>query len=64
MHHSTEWRKSSYSQNEGQCVEVARLDASHYGVRDSTRPDADHLTIPTTAWAAFVTAVRDNEPSL
>jgi hypothetical protein len=50
------WRKSSHSTNEGgQCVEVAACpDAIH--VRDSKNPDAPHLTLTPTTWAAFLAA--------
>ena len=29
------WKKSSYSAANGNCVEVARVDGGHIGVRDS-----------------------------
>ena len=56
------WRKSSHSQNEGQCVEVAELaPATHYGIRDSKNPNAAVLTFPANEWQAFITdlATRD-----
>jgi Domain of unknown function (DUF397) len=63
------WFKSSYSGNEGgECVEVAIAwrKSSHstnevaacpgaVHVRDSKTPTAPHLTLPPTAWTAFLT---------
>ncbi|MDA8369948.1 MAG: DUF397 domain-containing protein [Nocardiopsaceae bacterium] len=56
------WRKSSYSTAQSNCVEIAELaPATHYGIRDSVHPHADHLTIPTSAWTAFLASVKDGE---
>jgi hypothetical protein len=55
------WTKSSYSNNGGNCVEVApNLAASHgiVPVRDSKRTDGPVLTLPATAFSAFVNGVR------
>ncbi|NEA26609.1 DUF397 domain-containing protein [Actinomadura bangladeshensis] len=52
-----QWRKSSRSSANGQCVEVAPLQAS-IGVRDSNAPDAGHLTFTHEAWGAFMTRAR------
>lgn len=49
----TEWRKSSYSGNSSECVEVGR----GVGVRDSKAPAA-HLAIGTSAWSAFLAATK------
>jgi hypothetical protein len=49
----TEWRKSSYSANGTDCVEIGR----GVGVRDSKAPAA-HLAIGTTAWLAFLNATK------
>ena len=49
-----EWRKSSYSGGGNtQCVEVAPM-AEGVGVRDSKSRESGHLTVPRTAWQAFV----------
>ncbi|NDZ80372.1 DUF397 domain-containing protein [Streptomyces sp. SID10853] len=58
------WFKSSYSENGGQCIEVAANLITPYGlvpVRDSKNPGGPVLSIPTSAFASFVTGVRDGE---
>ncbi|WP_110945569.1 DUF397 domain-containing protein [Streptomyces avicenniae] len=51
------WRKSSYSDGEGQnCVEIAMLDGA-VAVRDSKAPDNPHLMIPRDRFAALITAI-------
>lgn len=55
------WFTSSYSENGGQCVEVATNLAAPHGivpVRDSKNPTGPALTIPTTAFTTFVAGVR------
>jgi hypothetical protein len=54
------WRKSSYSSDDGNCVEVADLGA-HRAVRDSKKPTGGHLTFPRDQWAAFTAGVRAGE---
>jgi hypothetical protein len=51
------WRKSSYSNPSGNCVETAQLPAGRVAVRDSKRP-GPVLIFPRADWAAFLTAVR------
>ncbi|MBO2458734.1 DUF397 domain-containing protein [Actinomadura violacea] len=59
----TTWRKSSYSdETGGQCVELARL--SHgIGIRDSKNPEAGHLRLPRSAFAALLTDLKRDQPS-
>ncbi|MFJ6610514.1 DUF397 domain-containing protein [Streptomyces sp. NPDC091289] len=55
------WFTSSYSENGGACVEVATNLAAPHGivpVRDSKNPTGPALTIPATAFSAFVAGVR------
>lgn len=55
------WRTSSYSnQDGGECVEVAPNLPAVVPVRDSKDPGRGALVLPTSAWSAFVGAVRDN----
>ena len=49
----TEWRKSSYSGNSSDCVEVGR----GIGVRDSKAP-AVHIPVGPSAWTAFLSAAK------
>ena len=56
----TQWRKSSYSSANGQCVEVAHLDLA-IAVRDSKNPDQAALVFSTSEWDAFVAGVKAGE---
>ena len=51
------WRKSSYSGENGTCVEVA-IAGPAIGVRDSKNTEAAQLTLGTAGWSAFVGAVK------
>ncbi|MGA5823211.1 DUF397 domain-containing protein [Kitasatospora sp. NPDC094028] len=63
MHNLTHagWRKSSYSAQEGQCVEVADGFPGLVPVRDSKDPHGPALMFGADAWSAFVAGVRDGE---
>ena len=54
------WRKSSYSGNTGNCVEVAIKD-SVVAVRDSKNPDGPKLTFSSQDWASFIRRLKDGE---
>ncbi|MFJ8336566.1 DUF397 domain-containing protein [Streptomyces sp. NPDC094437] len=61
---SSLWLKSSYSDNGGSCVEWAPTQVSATGivpVRDSKNPHGPVLTVPTSAFASFVTGVKNGE---
>ncbi len=47
------WRKSSYSANAQNCVEVGH----GVGIRDSKAP-ATNLKVSTPAWSAFLRTVK------
>ena len=59
-----QWFKSSYSDNGGQCIEVAaNLLATHgvVPVRDSKNPTGPSLAFSPAAFVAFVDAVKAGE---
>jgi hypothetical protein len=51
------WRKASYSNSSGSCVEVGKS-ATAVLVRDTTRRDGAALAIPAAAWRALLAKVR------
>jgi Domain of unknown function (DUF397) len=52
------WRKSSYSgANGGECVEAASTHAAVI-VRDTQNRDGYALSVPATAWRAFISAIK------
>ena len=53
-----EWQKSSYSSQDGNCVEVARNLPGLVAVRDSKRPDGARLVISREAWRTFIRKIR------
>jgi Domain of unknown function (DUF397) len=55
------WRKSTFSNNTGACVEVADLPDGDRGVRDSKNPTGPVLTVTVAEWSAFTTGVRAGE---
>lgn len=55
------WRKSSFSWQTGNCVEVAGMPPGVIGVRDSTNPVGAILQFRSAAWASFVIGVRSGE---
>ncbi|MCU4750310.1 DUF397 domain-containing protein [Streptomyces xiamenensis] len=61
MTEAPQWFTSSYSNNGGQCIEVAaNLTASHgiVPVRDSKRHDGPVVAFPTPAWSAFLGSLK------
>ncbi|GLU48379.1 DUF397 domain-containing protein [Nocardiopsis ansamitocini] len=59
MPRTSEFRKSSYSAQNQNCVEVADLDRVA-ALRDSQHPECGHLAFPLTEWSAFLTTAREH----
>lgn len=55
---SARWRKSSRSNADRNCVEVADLDGEHRAVRDSKRPTGPALIFAAAEWSAFTASLR------
>ena len=53
-----DWRKSSYSGQSGNCVEVARNLPRLVTVRDSKEPDGDKLVVSQETWRVFLKGLR------
>ncbi len=51
------WRKASYSNGSGDCVEVGHLPAS-VAVRDTKNRDGLVLNVPAQAWTAFTAKLK------
>ena len=51
------WRKSSYSGGNNDCIEVAGF-GLHVLVRDTKTPEMGRLSVPSGQWRAFVTSVK------
>ena len=57
LRHTAAWRKSSYSNPSGNCVEAADL-ADGVAVRDSRSPDGPALAFTGATWGAFTRGVK------
>lgn len=58
------WFKSSFSENGGQCIEIAANLVVSRGlvpIRDSKSPSGPVLNLPTDAFASFVTGIKAGE---
>jgi len=59
---TAEWRKSSFSGANDNCVEIARNLPGIVAIRDSKNPDGPALSVTRMRWAAFMAAVKAGEP--
>ncbi|MGI5215076.1 DUF397 domain-containing protein [Plantactinospora sp. CA-290183] len=55
------WRRSSFSNGQGNCVEVAETSIG-VGVRDSKDVAGPTLVFDRSAWAALIAEVKDGRP--
>jgi hypothetical protein len=55
------WKKSSRSSANGQCVEVADL-ANAVALRDSKDPNGPALVFGRDAWKSFLAGAKDDFP--
>jgi hypothetical protein len=55
------WRKSSYSGNSGNCVEVCTSDADVVAVRDSKNVPGPELALSGQAWSEFIVSIKHGE---
>jgi len=55
---TTPWRKSSYSNSQANCVEVARTRSGKVAVRDSRNPGDGALSFGRDEWQTFVAKVQ------
>jgi hypothetical protein len=58
-----QWRKSSHSSGDGQCVELAQLDQT-VAVRDSKNPNGPKLVFTHQAWATFIRSLKDGRSAV
>ncbi|GAA1950901.1 DUF397 domain-containing protein [Catenulispora subtropica] len=55
------WKKSSFSNGNGQCVETAAHEREGVCVRNSRHPDGPVLHFTEQEWTAFVAGVKAGE---
>jgi hypothetical protein len=52
------WRRSSYSNGGGNCVELAYVPGDRIGVRDSKNPAAGPILVPRSGLITLLRAVK------
>jgi hypothetical protein len=55
------WRTSTYTNGNGNCVEVASLDGGHIAVRDTKDRTRPALVYTREEWKAFIAGLADGE---
>jgi hypothetical protein len=55
------WRKSSVSNSQGACVEMARLSGGEFAVRNSRNPEGPALIYTQAEIAALIEGVKQGE---
>jgi len=55
---TTPWRKSSYSNSQANCVEVAKTGSGKVAVRDSRNPGGGALSFSRDEWKSFVAKIQ------
>lgn len=55
------WRKSSFSNGQAECVEVADLVDGTHAVRDSKDKGGPVHVFPSAGWSAFIEGVKRGE---
>jgi hypothetical protein len=53
-----QWRKSSYSSQDGNCVEVACSQSGFVAVRDSKQPYGTRLVVSMEAWQVLMREIH------
>ncbi|QKG24314.1 DUF397 domain-containing protein [Actinomadura verrucosospora] len=61
-HATKRWRKSTYSNNGGSCIEVAALDSTRL-IRDSKDPEGPVLAVSFNDWTLLLTFIKINSGS-
>ena len=56
-----QWRKASYSNFQGNCVEVAQLSSGEVAMRNSRFPAGPALVYTRAEMAAFLAGAKDGE---
>lgn len=57
MNHPPNWRKSSRSNGQGECVELANL-GSGVGIRDSKNPTSPHLSVTRQGLSSLLDSIK------
>ncbi|MEV4105665.1 DUF397 domain-containing protein [Nonomuraea sp. NPDC049649] len=58
---SNGWKRSSFCNHNGNCVEVRAMDARTVAIRDSKRPDQAPLVISASDYSDFIQSIRNGD---